>query len=41
VGDGLFAAFSSGVGKVHYNLGQVTFEYAPPSDDYKGFVNFV
>ena len=39
--DGLFAAFSSGGGKVHYNLGQVAFEYTPPSDDYKGFVDFV
>ena len=38
--DGLFAALSGQSGKVRWNLGDVPFKYAPPSEDFKGFVHF-
>ena len=40
VGDGLFAAFSGRTGKVRFNLGGVTFKYAPPSSDFVAFSEF-
>ena len=40
MGDGLFAAFSGITGKVRFNLGGVTFKYAPPSSDFVAFSKF-
>jgi len=37
---GLFAAFSCEFGPVQYNLGESPFRHAPPSVDYKAFVDF-
>jgi len=38
---GVFAAFTSGPGtKLRYNLGQTPFKHAPPSSDFKAFVQF-
>ncbi len=38
-GAGLFATFSGSKGKVRFNLGGVTFKYAPPSSDFVAFAN--
>ena len=40
VGDGLFAAFSGGEGKVCNSLGETPFKHAPPSADYVTFSAF-
>jgi hypothetical protein len=40
VRDGLFAALTGSSGKVRFNLGGVTFKYAPPSSDFVAFSKF-
>jgi len=40
VRDGLFAAFTGIKSKLRYNLGEAPFKHAPPSADFKGFVQF-
>ena len=40
VQEGLYAALSGRSGKVRYNLGEVPFNYAPPSADYRAFTEF-
>ena len=40
VGDGLFAAFSGGEGKVRYSLGETPLKNAPPSADCVTFSSF-
>ena len=40
VRDGLYAAFSGSIGKVRYNLGEVSFKYAPPSPEFVAFSEF-
>jgi len=37
---GLFAAFTGSSGTVRCNLGATTFQHAPPSADFKAFVDF-
>jgi hypothetical protein len=37
---GLFAAFTTFLGELRYNLGQTTFKYAAPSSEFVGFSQF-
>jgi len=37
---GLYAAFTGNSGTVRCNLGAMTFQHAPPSADFKAFVDF-